>query len=65
MMEELYGSVDTVQLAGVLPRIPGLYVPQGDLTPVVPVDQTVLVVDLDRAGCQEADSILPGDHVTA
>ena len=65
MVTELYRSVDTVELAGVLPGIFGLDVPQSDLAAVVPVDQPLLVVDLDRTCRQQSDSVLPGDHVPA
>ena len=65
MVTELYRGVDTVELTGVLPGIFGLDVPQGDLAAVVPVDQPLLVVDLDRTCRQQSDSVLPGDHVPA
>ena len=48
MVDELYRSVDTVQLTGILSGVFRLDVSEGDLTAVVPVDQSLLVVDLDR-----------------
>ena len=65
MVDQLYRSVDTVELTGVLPGIFRLDISQGDLTPVVPVDQSLLIVDLDRSRCQQSDSILPGDDILA
>ena len=65
MMFEFYWIVDAVQLTGVLPGISGLEVPQGDLRPVVPVNESLLVVDLDGPRGEESDSVLPGDHITA
>ena len=65
MVDQLYRSVDTVELTGVFPGIFRLDISQGDLTPVVPVDQPLLVVDLDRTRRQQSDSILPGDHILA
>ena len=51
MMNQLYGAVHGVELAGVLPLIPGLDVPQSDLTPVVAVDQPVFIINLYWSGC--------------
>ena len=65
MVDQLYRSVDTVQLAGVLPGIFRLDISEGDLTAVVPVDEPLLIVDLDRTRRQQSHSILPGDHVLA
>ena len=47
-MPQLDGCLDAVELTGVLPGIFRLDVPQSDLAAVVPVDQPLLVVDLDR-----------------
>ena len=65
MVDELDGSVHTVQLTGVVPGISRLDISQGDLTPVVPVDQSLLIVDLDRPRRQQSHSVLPGDHILA
>ena len=63
-MNELDGAVHGVELAGVLPLVPGLHVPQGDLAPVVAVDQTVLIINLYWPRSQEANTIFPGYHVS-
>ena len=65
MVDQFYRSVDTVELTGVLPGIFRLDISQGDLTPVVPVDQSLLIVDLDRSRRQQSHSVLPGDHILA
>ena len=65
MVDELYRSVDTVQLTGILPGIFRLDISEGDLTAVVPVDQSLLIVDLDRTRRQQSHSILPGDDILA
>ena len=63
MVDELDGAVHGVELAGILPLVPGLDIPQGDLTAVVAVDQPVFIINLYWAGCQQADPIFPGYHV--
>ena len=65
MVDQLYRSVDTVQLTGVISGIFRLDISEGDLTAVVPVDEPLLIVDLDRTRRQQSHSILPGDHVLA
>ena len=65
MMFEFYRIVDAVQLTGVLPGISWLDVPDSDLRPVVPVNEPLLVEDLDRASGEQSDPVLPGDHITA
>ena len=65
MVDELYRSVDTVQLTGILSGVFRLDVSEGDLTAVVPVDQSLLVVDLDGPRSQQSDSVLPGDDILA
>ena len=63
MVDQLYRSVDTVELTGVFPGIFRLDISQGDLTPVISVDQSLLVVDLDGASRQQSHAILPGDDI--
>ena len=65
MVDELYRSVDTVQLTGILPGVFRLDISEGDLTAVVPVDQSLLVIDLDGPRRQKSHSVLPGDHILA
>ena len=63
-MNKLDGAVHGVELAGVLPLVPGLDVPQGDLAAVVAVDETVLVINLYWPRSKKANTILPRYHVS-
>ena len=79
MMNQLNGVINAIQLARIISHISGLNISQHYFTPIVPdtgvfrirkhireyppVNEPVLIIHLDRAGCQQSVSSLPSYYI--